>query len=85
MRLNSSPDAKQVQIMQTHIATRKTHWCFQCQRRIPIGARYFYTGEYSIGGAEHTNCEEYANEPRYKSRDDMRKQEKSASPDPIGD
>lgn len=47
--------------MDTHIATRKDHRCDVCERKIPIGARYFVTDE---GSREHTNCLEFENQPR---------------------
>lgn len=53
----------------SHVATKKDHRCSACGRRIPIGARYFVTGNGEHGLAhretarEHTNCLEFENEP----------------------
>lgn len=46
--------------METHIATRKDHRCFECGKRIPIGARYFC--EEGGGMRTHTNCMDFEDE-----------------------
>lgn len=46
--------------MEAHIATRKDHRCDICEKRIPIGARYFSIDSGSV--REHTNCLDFENE-----------------------